>query len=136
MKKPKDKYPYLWGCYVDAEFFKSFSRQYLQATVEISHYKGAMLLRVLPERPKKGEKHHCSCPSIQYPAAWLKGDDLDTMIKMLREAKSVWLKAYRKAEREHTKRGNLKAKKTKAKKKAPKRRMHLSAGGTDWSHDD
>ncbi len=99
MKKP-DKYPYIFGCYVDEGFERELSGAYLGARVEITHYKGAMMLSVLPPRPKKGEPHTCSCPSIQYPSAWLRGDDLDALIAVLRESKRVWLKAYKKAERE------------------------------------
>ena len=106
----QDRYPYLSGCYVDDGFERKLTRElkltreFLQATVEVSHYKGAMLLRVLPAPPKRGEEHRCSCPSIQYPAAWLHGDELDALIKILREAKRVWLRAYRKAAREVAKR--------------------------------
>lgn len=60
----RDRYPYLLGCYVDDGFERTLAREFLQGTVNVSHYKGAMLLSVLPERPKKGEKHRCSCPSI------------------------------------------------------------------------
>jgi hypothetical protein len=102
--KSKPKYPYLDGCYVDEGFDRTLTREFLQATVNISHYKGAMLLRVLPEPPKKGAKHSCTCPSIQYPSAWLRGDDLDALIGVLREAKRIWLCAYRKAAREIVKR--------------------------------
>jgi hypothetical protein len=87
----QDKYPYLSGCYVDDGFERKLTREFLQATVEVSHYKGARLLRVLPAPPKRGEKHRCSCPLIQYPTAWLHGDELDALIKILREAKRVWL---------------------------------------------
>jgi hypothetical protein len=65
----QDKYPYLSGCYVDDGFERKLTREFLQATVAISHYKGAMLLRVLPAPPKRGEA-----------AARLHGDDLDALI--------------------------------------------------------
>lgn len=99
----RDRYPYLLGCYVDDGFERTLAREFMQGTVNVSHYKGGMLLRVLPECPKTGEKHHCACPLIQYPSAWLRGDDLDALIKILREAKRVWLRAYRKAARAVTK---------------------------------
>lgn len=105
--KSKDKYPYLFGCYVDDDFVRTMAREFLQGTVEIRHYKGAMLLQVLPERLRSG-KHRCSCPSIQYPSAWLRGDDLDALIGILREAKKVWLRAYRKADRELARRRRAK----------------------------
>jgi len=91
------RYPSLGGCYVEERFERKLTREFLGATVEIRAYKGAMLLRVTPEAPKKGEKHRCACPSIKYPSAWLRGDDLDAMIEVLREAKRVWLCAYRRA---------------------------------------
>jgi hypothetical protein len=103
--RTKKKYPYLFGCYIDEKFERELTRQFLDARIVVTHYKGAMLLSVLPERPKKGERHICACPSIQYPSAWLKGDDLDALIAMLRECKSVWLKAYRKAAREVVRQG-------------------------------
>lgn len=117
----REKYPYLFGCYSGEKFERELPGKFLDARVVIRHYKGAMLLSVLPARPKKGERHTCTCPSIQFPAAWLRGDDLDAprrafgstwarahgcgvaatgLIAMLRESKRVWLKAYKKAARE------------------------------------
>lgn len=144
----KRKYPTLWGCYVDEGYEKSYTYKYLQALVNVHHYKGHMLLRVLPAPPKKGEKHQCNCPSIQYPFAWLDGDDLDAVIKLLRDAKKVWLKAYNKAKREVFKRdatkkrgqSRLKAlrksKKLRAEaRKRSRRSPRMTAGGTDFSYD-
>lgn len=67
----------------------------MQGTVNVKHYKGAMLLRVLPEH---------SCCAFHYPSVGLRGDDLAALIRLLREAKRVWLHAYRKAARENAKR--------------------------------
>lgn len=133
-KKPKKKYPTLWGTYMDTGFEREYVSEYLQATIDFSHYKGHIMLRVLPEKPKKGTKHTCSCPSIQYPVAWMDGDDMDALMEILKDAKKQWLMAYRTAQYEENKQ-KRQAQRKKAKKKVP-RRMHLSAGGTDWSHDD
>jgi Zn-finger nucleic acid-binding protein len=133
-KKPKLKYPTLWGTYMDTGFDRELTSSNIQATIDFSHYKGHIMLRVLPEKPKKGAKHTCSCPSIQYPAAWLDGNDLDALMEILKEAKKQWLMAYRVAQYEEAKQ-KRQAQRKKA-KRAPKRQMHLSAGGTDWSHDD
>lgn len=97
-KKKALRYPYLDGCYVEEKYERTQTRKYLQATINLRHYKGAMLLSVTPETSKR-HKGECACPFIQYPAAWLRGDDLDALIAGLREAKRVWLKAYRKTER-------------------------------------
>lgn len=93
MPKKKEKYPYLFGCYVDEGFEREYKRKGIQGFVRVSHYKGAMMLMV------KGEPHG---------DVWLRGEDLDAVIELLREAKKVWLRAYRKAERELIKRGHLK----------------------------
>jgi hypothetical protein len=94
MKKPKKKYPSLWGCYVDEGFTRSYTRKYLQARVQINHYKGHMLLSVPDPNATNGSGVALSGD------AWLDGDDLDAVIAMLRDAKRVWLKAYRRAVRE------------------------------------
>lgn len=139
-KKTKLKYPSLHGTYLDNDFEREYTRQYLQARIDFSHYKGHIMLRVLPEGPKKGEKHICKCPSIQYPAAWLDGNDIDALMEILKDAKKQWLMAYSVARYEEAKRKRTaqRAKDRAAKSKKSKRRpsLHLSAGGTDWSRDD
>lgn len=99
----RKKYPTLFGTYMDTGFEREYTGEYVQATIDFSHYKGHIMLRVLPEKPKKGQKHTCSCPSIQYPAAWLDGDDLDALMEILKDAKKQWLMAYRTAQYEETK---------------------------------
>ena len=92
-KKQKDKYPYLHGCYVDEGFQRAYHRKYLGGHVQVHYYKGAMLLSV-------GDDTTCTCHPYARPvAAWLRGDDLDRVIKILQEAKRVWLKSYKRAER-------------------------------------
>lgn len=96
------KYPTLFGTYMTG-YKQEYTRKYLQATIDLSHYKGHIMLRVLPEKPKKGEKHTCSCPSIQYPVAWMDGNDLDALMDILKDAKKQWLMAYRVAQHEENK---------------------------------
>lgn len=111
------KYPTLWGTYMDTGYEKELTSSSIQATIDLSHYKGHIMLRVLPEKPKKGEKHSCKCPSIVYPAAWLDGNDLDALMEILKDAKKQWLMAYRVAQYEENKQ-----KRTAARAKERKRR--------------
>jgi hypothetical protein len=96
-RKNKNKYPYIFGCYVDEGFERKYTRKFLQAVVHLQHYKGAMLLRVVTTDGQP----------MPAASAWLRGDDLDAMIALLREAKRVWLRAYRKAAREVAKAGRV-----------------------------
>lgn len=138
--KAKKKYPTLFGTYMDTGFERELSSDDIQATIDFSHYKGHIMLRVLPQKPKKGEHHHCTCPSIQYPSAWLDGNDLDAVMEILKEAKKQWLMAYRVAQYEETKQKRTaqraKDRAAKSKKTGKRPHLHLSAGGTDWSRDD
>lgn len=81
------KYASTDGCYVDEPFNVFYVRKHLGGRVKLRHYKGAMLLGVAREN---------DAMFSAIPAAWLRGDDLDALIKMLREAKRVWLRAHRK----------------------------------------
>ena len=98
-KKPKERYPYLWGCYVDEKYNRRYTRKYLQGVIELQAYKGAILLTVLDDDEKRREARQLLGVAHQIPSAWLMGDDLDALIAMLRDAKRTWLTAYRKAER-------------------------------------
>jgi hypothetical protein len=102
-KTKRLKYPTLFGTYMDTGYEREYTREYLQATIDLSHYKGHIMLRVLPEKPKKGEKHVCKCPHIVYPAAWMDGNDLDALIEIFKDAKKQWLMAYRVAQYEEQK---------------------------------
>lgn len=109
----RQKYPYLEGCYVEEEFDRTYARRFLQAEVNLYHHKGAMLLRVTEEEKL------CGC-APRLGVAWLRGDDLDAMIAMLREAKRVWLRAYRKAE--------VEMRQLRAEKKQPKKARAARGG--------
>lgn len=88
-KKPKaqlKRYPYLFGCYVDEPFDRKIGHKSMQGKVRVVHYKGHMMLSA------EGGPH-------ANRAVWLFGDDIDDLIKILREAKRVWLKSYRRVER-------------------------------------
>lgn len=95
--RKREKYPYLFGCYVDEPFERKLASEG-PALITVRHYKGAMLLSVTP--PRK----NCGCPPVVYSAAWMRGDTLEELIATLREARRVWLVAYRRAARELEKR--------------------------------
>lgn len=96
--KAKPKYPYL-GCYVDVPFNWRYTRQFLDANITLDHYKGAMLLRVLSTDTERQAAAKTLELGPLAGTAWMRGDDLDALIAMLREAKQVWLRAYRQAKR-------------------------------------
>lgn len=83
------KYKNLDYCYVDIPFTKRLKPKNRAGIVVVDYWKGHMLLSVRPEH----ESHE------DFAQAWLHGDDLDKVIKLLQEAKRVWLKGYKKTAR-------------------------------------
>lgn len=86
----KKRYPYIYEM-DDVNFFGEFVGETSsgKATVRLTPYKGALLLEI-------DEDGACSNgPS----SIWLRGDDLDALVKLFRRGKASWLKSYRHAER-------------------------------------
>lgn len=94
--KRANKYPILFGCFVDIPggFVREYDPKEIQGKVVVVHYKGRMLLSA------EGGPH-------ENRAVWLDGEDIDELIKILREAKREWLKAYRKTKSILKKQGHL-----------------------------
>lgn len=97
------KYPDLRSWFELPEIHRTYTAKYLQAIVKFSTYKGAVILSVLFD----DQCWKCQGPPIA-GNAWLRGDDLDAMISILRDYKRVWLKEYRKAERADRRRASAK----------------------------
>ena len=94
-KKKTRRYHDLLTWFELPEINRTYTARYLQATIELSTYKGTVQLRVL--RDDEGK----ACSGIALAgSAWLRGDDLDALIEILRDYKREWLKAYRGALRE------------------------------------
>lgn len=77
----------LHDCYVPDDYIRRI--KVTQGRVKLQYHKGTIQLTT-------------SDPSVisgQAPA-WLEGEDFDKLITALREGKRVWLKAFRRTERE------------------------------------
>lgn len=89
-----NRYPDLRVWFELPEINRKYTAKYLQAIVLFSTYKGTVQLEVLRDDQCKA----CSGAHLA-GSAWLRGDDLDALIAILRDYKRLWLREYRKAER-------------------------------------
>lgn len=88
------RYPELNSWFELPEVEREYTAKYLQAKVQFSTYKGTVQLSVIRENCSKA----CS-GSLLAGSAWLRGDDLDALISILRDYKRLWLAAYRSEQR-------------------------------------
>lgn len=76
------------------EINRTYTAKYLQAIVLFSTYKGTVQMSVVRDDRSKA----CSGAELA-GSAWLRGDDIDALVAILRDYKRVWLKEYRRSQR-------------------------------------
>ena len=97
----KMKYPYA-ECFVSVdEFSREYTSKFLSAEIDLHSYKDAIILRVTPGDPDVRAAFKKLGLSHLLRGAWLRGDDLEALIKMLQDARRVWVKSYRRDVKRH-----------------------------------
>jgi hypothetical protein len=86
-KKQEEKFPAAWTLELDEhDFDVNLTRKYMDGKLNVYGYKSAMILSIVNKAGCEDSKHTVRT------RVWLRGQDFDDLIAILKKAKAIWFK--------------------------------------------